>query len=138
MENINLFILVLAFMVMPCIIITIISIDNKKENVIEEQIDSNALSIRQQDVFEDLDNMINIYIANFIYENKLNGGEIYYNNDRLNKEAIELSTIILSDLSYHFKKKISLFMTTQGLYTYVTKTVMRQILAYASDVNRLK
>lgn len=139
METINIFLVIFSFILVLCTIGIIVS-DNDitYENNIPNDIDNTTLSITQKEVFEDLDNIINIYIANFIYENKLAGGEIYFNSDRLNEAAVKLSTTILSDMSYHFKRKIGLFITSHALYTYVTKTVIRQMLAYAAQVNRPK
>ena len=121
--------------IMIFIYLTIDIITNKKNKTINNKQISN---INIKDAFEELDTFINLYTGDFIFKNELSGKNIFIGNKELNTNSIKLSDEIISDMSDEFKNKILLFIKEDALIKYITHAVLRNLLAYASNVNKMK
>lgn len=121
--------------IMIFIYLTIDIITNKKNKTVNNKQISN---INIKDAFEELDTFINLYTGDFIFKNELSGKNIFIGNKELNTNSIKLSDEIISDMSDEFKNKILLFIKEDALIKYITHAVLRNLLAYASNVNKMK
>lgn len=136
MENIQdiLFLILMVVLCFACFLSIYKEEKHKKED--KKIIIRTETYISQEQIFSELNNIINIYIEQFIYDNKLNDGEIYYTDDRLNQDAIKLSSEILLDLSEEFKQNIYRFITENALNIYVIKQIMKNLLIYGNNINK--
>ena len=121
--------------IMIFIYLTIDIITNKKNKTVNNKQISN---INIKDAFEELDTFINLYTGDFIFKNELSGKNIFIGNKELNTNSIKLSDEIINDMSDEFKNKILLFIKEDALIKYITHAVLRNLLAYASNVNKMK
>lgn len=128
--------LILMFILLFCNWMSLLFLILKRNN--RDTIIKTDSYVSQNIIFSDLDNIISYYIENFIFENKMNDGEIYYNDERLNSDAIKLSSEIIVDLSDEFIKKINMYITTRALQLYITKKVIKLLLNYANNINSQK
>ena len=121
--------------IMIFIYLTIDIITNKKNKTVNNKQISN---INIKDAFEELDTFINLYTGDFIFKNELSGKNIFIGNKELNTNSIKLSDEIINDMSDEFKNKMLLFIKEDALIKYITHAVLRNLLAYASNVNKMK
>lgn len=121
--------------IMIFIYLTIDIITNKKNKTVNNKQINN---INIKDAFEELDTFINLYTGDFIFKNELSGKNIFIGNKELNTNSIKLSDEIIGDMSDEFKNKILLFIKEDALIKYITHAVLRNLLAYASNVNKMK
>lgn len=124
--------------IMIFIYLTIDIITNKKNKTVNNKQINNINNINIKDTFEELDTFINLYTGDFIFKNELSGKNIFIGNKELNTNSIKLSDEIISDMSDEFKNKILLFIKEDALIKYITHAVLRNLLAYASNVNKMK
>lgn len=124
--------------IMIFVYLTIDIITNKKNKTVNNKQINNINNINIKDAFEELDAFINLYTGDFIFKNELSGKNIFIGNKELNTNSIKLSDEIISDMSDEFKNKILLFIKEDALIKYITHAVLRNLLAYASNVNKMK
>ena len=124
--------------IMIFIYLTIDIITNKKNKTINNKQINNINNINKKDAFEELDTFINLYTGDFIFKNELSGKNIFIGNKELNTNSIKLSDEIINDMSDEFKNKMLLFIKEDALIKYITHAVLRNLLAYASNVNKMK
>lgn len=124
--------------IMIFIYLTIDIITNKKNKTVNNKQINNINNINIKDAFEELDTFINLYTGDFIFKNELSGKNIFIGNKELNTNSIKLSDEIINDMSDEFKNKMLLFIKEDALIKYITHAVLRNLLAYASNVNKMK
>lgn len=108
--------------------------DNKKRRNFDNKVHLEP-SVDMLQLMKEIDYMIDFYINDYLFRCENLNGNIFINDDRLDRDSKELANTIINSFSESFRYKISLYLTDIAMMDYVVRRVMPVLLKYAEHID---
>lgn len=129
---------IIGFIIISLMFLTfmylIVTDSNKKRKNFDNKVHLEP-NVDMLQLMKEIDYMIDFYINDYLFRCENLNGNIFINEDRLNRDSNELANTIINSFSESFRYKISLYLTDIAMMDYVVRRVMPVLLKYAEKIN---
>lgn len=129
---------IIGFIIISLMFLTfmylIVTDNNKKRKNFDNKVHLEP-NVDMLQLMKEIDYMIDFYINDYLFRCENLNGNIFINEDRLNRDSNELANTIINSFSESFRYKISLYLTDIAMMDYVVRRVMPVLLKYAEKIN---